>query len=287
MSSAPANADAIAYWNDEAGSRWAAHVDSLDRTFEQFDVALFAAAALQPGEVALDVGCGCGTTALRAADAVGTTGRVLGIDVSAPMLAVAEERKRRRGIDNADFALADASRHAFDSETFDVVFSRFGVMFFDDPVGAFTHIRSAIKRDGRLVFACWRDLAANPWFTVPLEAVRAHAPPQPQVDPQAPGPLAFANADRVRAILERGGFSDVRFDPLDVRLSLGAAVTAVGFLASVGPAARILSGLDERTKARALEALERALRANENDGDVRLGAGVWLVNARRAALAFS
>ena len=201
------NDEEIAYWNAEAGSRWAEFQERIDRAFAALSAAGLAAAAVKPGEAVLDIGCGCGATSL---DLAAAAQAVTGIDVSRSMLGVAERRAAATGIANAEFTLADASTYAFERAAFDVAFSRFGVMFFEDPVAAFTNIRPALKPTGRLTFVCWRDLAANPWFSVPVEAVRPFVPPQPKVDPNEPGPLSFKDPERVREILERAGLPTSR-----------------------------------------------------------------------------
>jgi len=274
------NSEEIAYWNDEAGSRWAAFQERIDHVFAPLGLAGLASAALQPAESVLDIGCGCGATLLELASAVGARGGVVGIDVSRSMLAVAEQRAQALGLANVGFLLADASTYAFGEDAFDVAFSRFGVMFFDDPVGAFANVRRSLRADGRLVFVCWRDLAANPWFHVPLEAVRPHVAAQPKPDPEAPGPLAFADPNRVRGILAQAGFEDVQFKAFDVKLVLGLRTSACELLSQIGIAARLLGEADDRARADAVVALDRVLRAHETNGDVVLGAGVWIVSAR-------
>ena len=276
------NADEIAYWNEEAGSRWARFQDRIDSAFALLGAAGLAAAAARPGEAVLDIGCGCGVTALDLSDAAGETGSVVAVDVSSSMLAVAQQRARERGLANTRFVLADASIEPFLEHAFDLAFSRFGVMFFDDPVAAFVNVRRALRTGGRLVFVCWRGLGHNPWFHVPVEAVRPYVPPQPKPDPEAPGPLAFADATRVRRILEDAGFGEIRFEAYDARLPLGDRSDAVELLSRIGPTPRLLEGADDRSRERALFALDRALAAHERDGEVRLGAGVWIVRARPA-----
>jgi SAM-dependent methyltransferase len=152
-------------------------------------------------------------------------------------------------------------------------------MFFDDPLHAFANVRRALRPDGRLVFVCWRDLAANPWFAVPVAAVRPHIPP-PKPDPEAPGPLAFADATRVRGILERAGFEAVQFEAFDARVTLGSHSSALDMLSRIGSAARLLAGVDECARADALLALGAALCEHERAGDVSLEVGVWVVSAR-------
>ncbi len=276
------NRDEVAYWNDDAGSRWVEFQERIDRAFAPLSAAGLALAAAQPGESVVDIGCGCGATVLELADAVGSSGSVLGVDVSRSMLALAGQRAGER-LPNVRLHVADAATHAFDESSVDLAFSRFGVMFFDDPVSALANVRRALRPGGRLVFVCWRDLAANPWFHVPLEAVHPHLPPQPKVHPHAPGPLAFADRDRVEDILRQAGYDDVRSSAFDAVLELGPEPQATELLSQIGPTSRLFAGGDEAARAVAREALSVALRGHAPDGHVRLRAGVWMVVARRHA----
>ena len=197
----PANEDQIKFWN-EKGRDWTELQDRMDANLSGAHAAVMAYAAAQSGENVLDIGCGTGQTSLALADAVGPRGRVTGVDVSQPMLGLA--RRRAEGRTNASFTLADASVQPFKPE-FDLLFSRFGVMFFDDPIAAFANLHSGLKPGGRLAFVCWRTAPENLWAAAPLMAARALLPEQPPPDPLAPGPFAFANAQRIRDVLA-GGF---------------------------------------------------------------------------------
>lgn len=278
-----ANDEEIEYWNAAAGERWSAFQQNIDRAFAPLGAAGFAKAAPQPGEAVLDVGCGCGASSIDLAQAIGASGVLTGVDVSQPMLAVARQRADALHLANAQFTLADASAHAFGAESFDLVYSRFGVMFFDDPAAAFTNIRRSVRAGGRLVFVCWRELATNPWFTVPMNAVKPHVPAQPRVDPNEPGPLAFADPNRVRGILESAGFSNVAFDAFDAQLPFGSIAEASELVTKIGPTSRLIEGANADEFAIAKVALDDAMRAHAVQGQVALGAGVWIVSADRSA----
>jgi SAM-dependent methyltransferase len=255
----------------------------MDRAFAPLGAAGLAATNVQPAQTVLDIGCGSGATLIALATAVGAAGYVVGVDVSASMLEVAERRAAALGLTNLRCILADASTYPFGEDSFDLAFSRFGVMFFDDPVAAFANVRRSLRPEGRVVFVCWRDLLANPWFRVPAEAVRAHVAPQPQPDPETPGPLAFADPDRVRRILEQAGFQGVQFEAFDAKLPLGSRTSATELLTHIGPAARLIGKADAKARAAAGIALDHALKTHEADGEVYLGAGVWIVSAHDAA----
>lgn len=202
------NADQIAYWNDKAAVTWTTFQERLDALFEPLTALALDAAAPERGESVIDIGCGCGATVLALAQRVGPDGHVLGVDVSDPMAARARERIASAGLTNSQVIVSDAATHPFERGGADLLFSRFGVMFFADPVAAFGNLRGAVRPGGRLLCAAWRPLADNPWFRVPMEAARALLPPQPPADPEAPGPFALANQDRTLGILRAAGWKD-------------------------------------------------------------------------------
>lgn len=277
------NAAQIAYWNDKAADTWTALQERLDALFAPLTGPALDAAAPAPGERVLDVGCGCGATVLELARRVGPGGRVLGLDVSGPMTARARARIAAAGLDNAEVLVSDAATHAFPAPVADLLFSRFGVMFFADPVAAFANLRRAVRPDGRLLFACWRALAENAWFSVPLDAARPLLPPQPEPEPDAPGPFAFADPSRVHAVLTGAGWGTIGIERLDVPLRLagpGRLDEASALATRVGALARVLAEVDDPLRLRVRMAVAEALRAHDGPDGVSLGGSVWLVSAR-------
>ncbi len=274
----PANADQVAYWNGPAGDRWTREQVVLDRAFASLTTHLLELASLRPGERVLDVGCGCGETTIAAADAVGPAGAVLGVDVSAPMLA--RTRERSAGRPNVTSLEADASTHAFEP-TFDVVLSQLGIMFFRDPVAAFANLRAALRPGGRLAFLCWRPAADNEWARLPYEAATQHVPPEPPAGPDDPGPHSFGDRARIERVLAGAGFTSVRIAPLDAKILLSEEGLdgAVQFAMTAGPVARLLRDSTDDAKARVRGALEVALRPHLRDDRVALGGATWLVRA--------
>src|SRR5580692_10811615 len=194
------NADQIAYWNGPGGQRWADRQQSQDVVLAPVADVLIDRARPKAGERIVDIGCGAGATTVAFAQQVGRSGHVLGLDVSAPMLARARE-VAPEGLP-VEFMLADATVYPFEPAGFDLLASRFGVMFFAEPALSFTNMRKALKPPGRLAFACWRDPRDNPFFMVPLQAAYRHVPKLPPVGPEDPGPFAFASEQRVRRILD-------------------------------------------------------------------------------------
>ncbi len=211
---------------------------------------LIAAAKPRPGDRVIDVGCGCGATTIDFAERVGPKGAVLGLDVSAPMLARARERAPQDL--PITLALADATVHDLASNAADLVVSRFGVMFFADPARSFANLRKGLKPGGRLVFACWREAKQNPFFILPLREAGKHAPPLPETNPDDPGPFALANEARVRRILSDAGFADILLEPQDLELDIAVGRgldTAVKAAMTIGPTSRILDGQSEAVRA--------------------------------------
>jgi SAM-dependent methyltransferase len=270
------NAQQIEFWNGQVGQRWVDYQESMDRNLASINDALMAFAAAKPGERVLDIGCGCGTTSMMLADAVGPSGSVTGIDISKPMLGLAKSRTKAA---NVTYMEADASTARL-KPGFTLAFSRFGVMFFADPVAAFANIREAFDAGGRLVFVCWRSLAENAWAAEPLAAARNLLPPQPPVDPHAPGPFAFADEKRLMNILMKSGFTEFRGDKLDSTMNMGPLEQAVDVSMRVGPLARAALEVDDATRAKIRERLRTVLKKYETPSGVTPPAACWLVSAK-------
>lgn len=276
-----ANDEQIAFWNGEGGERWARQNATIEAILRPLGEATVAAAGPAAGERALDVGCGCGNQSLALAERVGPDGHVLGVDVSAPMLDIA----RTLAPDRAElgFLLADAATHAFEPGRRDLLFSRFGVMFFADPVAAFANLRRALRRGGRLVFCCWRTMRENEMMTLPMAAALEHLPAPEPPPPGAPGPFAFADPARVQAILEDSGYIDCRISPLDVALRIGAGADATGVarqMLELGPAARLLAEATSGQREAITAQLARDISGRVDAGGIPLMACCWLVRAR-------
>src|SRR2546428_1753596 len=283
MPAPDANAEQIRYWNEAAGPKWVAFQKVIAAQISPLGEQAMDRAGIAPGERVIDVGCGCGDTTIALGRRVGPAGRVLGVDVSAPMLERAAETARAAGVANVRFENADAQTHRFPPAAFDVVYSRFGVMFFIDPVAAFTNLRAALRPGGRLAFVCWQMLRQNPWLLLPLQAAAQHLtlPPPPLSD--APGPFAFADPERVRGILARAGFGGIVLDELRATLALGgggALDQAVRFLTEgVGPVSGILREADPALRPTVAAAVRAAIAPFHTPEGVRLGSAAWIVTA--------
>jgi ubiquinone/menaquinone biosynthesis C-methylase UbiE len=277
------NAEQIRYWTETAGPKWVRMEALLEAQIAPFGAAAMDRAALISGERVLDVGCGCGATSFELARRVGTEGLVLGVDISEPMLGRARERAAGSEMATVRFALADAQTHRFARDTFDALFSRFGVMFFTDPGAAFTNLRAALRPGGRLAFVCWQSLQQNPWMLLPLMAAAQHIALPPPPAPGEPGPFSFADAERVRAILARAGFADVALEPLEMTLSVGgggALEQAVEFLLEMGPAGAALREAGPAARPAVAAAVREVLAPFATPEAVRMASAAWIVTAR-------
>jgi len=276
------NAEQITYWN-ERGKQWVAVNDMLDALIGPLGRHALDRARVAPGEAVLDVGCGCGDTTLDLARRVGPAGRVLGVDISAPMLDRARERMRAAGATQVILEQADAQAHPLPPGTFDVVFSRFGVMFFVDPTAAFANLRAALRPGGRLAFVCWQAFQQNPWIAVPVMAAAAHVALPPPAAPDAPGPFAFADDQRLRTILTGAGFAEIAVEPLYESLTIagsGGLEAAVEFaLAGVGPLAAALRDAGPAVIAAVRASVREALAPYVTGDSVRMPSAAWVVSA--------
>ncbi|MEY2883011.1 MAG: hypothetical protein RL490_735 [Pseudomonadota bacterium] len=276
------NAAQIEYWNGKVGETWVRMQDRMDRALSPVTAALLSLAAPQAGEQVLDVGCGSGETTLALAAAIGGDGAAVGLDISEPLLARARERAEDLLLD-VDFIAGDAAVFSDDSG-YDLIVSRFGVMFFADPVAAFANLFRLAVPGARLRFACWQMPADNLWATLPITVLADLLPVQPAADPHAPGPFAFADAERVATILTDAGWQDVVAHSLPFSMVTGAGddpiTDAVQFSLRIGPAARAVKEAGPLVEAAARQRLADALAAYRTDDQVALPASVWLFTAR-------
>jgi SAM-dependent methyltransferase len=275
------HAQQVAYWNGPAVSRWISRQEQMDAGLAPVAEAAISLAAVTPGEHVLDIGCGSGATSLALARLVGPTGQVTGLDVSAPMIELA--RSRLAGHGNLTFELADAAAHKLPAASADLLFSRFGVMFFGDPAAAFANLRQALKPSGRLVLACWRPLDENLWMLVPLQAVQPLIPPLPRPNPEEPSPFAFGDTRRVTRILTSAGFAVPGFTKFDMAMHLGAGLDeAVEQGISFGATARALQGQPDSVVQAAKEAVRTALAPHLTANGIALPGAIWLIQSAPA-----
>jgi SAM-dependent methyltransferase len=277
-----ANTAQSEHWNTGDGiTHWIANHARYDRMHAPFTTLILEAASPQPGDRLLDVGCGCGGTTLAAARLI-APGQATGLDLSGPMLAQARADAEAAGLANVVFQQGDAQVHELEPGGFDTVISRFGVMFFEDPVAAFANTRSATRSGGRLVFVCWQPLAANQWLLLPQSALAEHVqPPAPAAD-DGPGMFALADPERIRSVLGAAGWTDVEVSSEQTAILVGgggSADDATEFLRTGSMGRTMLAGADAATADRAIASMRAAIRPYAGSEGVQLGAAVWLVRA--------
>ncbi|MBL8777637.1 MAG: class I SAM-dependent methyltransferase [Acidimicrobiales bacterium] len=267
-------------WAGSEGEHWAAHADRYTRVLARFGALLVEAAGFAPGQRVIEIGCGNGDTAVAAGRAVGEEGSVLGVDLSEDMLGVARARVAAAGLTNTTFVAADATTFAPDPAGFDLAVSRFGVMFFDDPVAAFTNIRGLLAPGGRLVFACWQSLLVNDWLLVPAAAVAEVLPLPVPADPNAPGPFAFADAERVAGILSAAGFDGPAVEPIVAKVWVGdSPEEAADYLRTTGMGRAIFAEAPPELIDEALARAAAAVAPHAGPAGIELDGAAWLVTA--------
>ncbi len=274
----PSNAGQVGAWDGNEGELWAAQAERFDESLASYHGPFLAAAAIRADDRILDVGCGNGLTT-RDAARIAVNGAALGVDLSSQMLALARKLATAEGIDNVEFLHADAQIYPFEAESFDVVISRTGSMFFGDPVAAFTNLHRALRPNGRLTLLTWQGLAQNEWLTE-FRAALAVGRELPTPPPDAPSPFSLADPDRVRAILSASGFADVRLDALREPMRFGADPDDVfPFVSEL--TGWMLDGLDDADRATALEALRATITAHAGADGVVYNAATWIIQARK------
>jgi SAM-dependent methyltransferase len=276
-----ANAEAAEYWSEMAPT-WLELEDRLDEVAGPPGQWAMERLGLEVGQRVLDVGCGLGRTTRALAREVGPEGRVVGLDISEGMLQAARDHAAQAGVANVEFVLGDAQVHELAAGAFDAAYSRFGVMFFADPVAAFANIHRSLRPGGRISFVCWQSGLENEWALVPAAAAMAALGVAPRLPgPEEPGPFSLADPARVRSILEGAGFSSVEVDQRnDFAVTTEADIPQVARMSlRVGGVRALLQDADEATTRRAVEAIEEAMRARLEDGEMKAKRGVNLVRA--------
>lgn len=267
-------------WNGVSGHAWVDLQGALDQMFKPFEDLLVAAVAAGSKNRVLDVGCGTGATTLAVARSVGEGGRAVGIDISAPMLSAARARAQAQGV-AAGFIQANAQDYPFERAAFDLIISRFGVMFFDDPVAAFANLRGAVTADGEMRLIAWRSPAENPFMTAAERAAAPFLPSLPARRPDAPGQFAFADRGRVERILTASGWTEIEIAPLDVACAF-SETELLRYVTRLGPLGQIIDAADKPTQTKVLDAVRAAFETYVHGAEVRFTAACWTVGARAA-----
>jgi len=279
---AAGNEEQHKHWNEVAGPLWVERQDALDRMIGTFGLRALDAARFTPGESVLDVGCGTGQTTVEIARRVAPNGRVVGLDISNTMLEGARRRPAPAGAVPIDFRYGDAQVAPIERDVFDVVFSRFGVMFFSDPVAAFRNLRGALRSSGRLAVLVWQPLPKNPWVAGPMQALAGVLPMPAPPPPGSPGPFSMGDPARVHEILGGAGWKDIELAPIEDEVASGdgRVEPTVEFLMRIGPCATMLRDAPRETVDLARSTLTRYFEGIAENGRVKQRGATWLVTAR-------
>jgi ubiquinone/menaquinone biosynthesis C-methylase UbiE len=278
----PANEQQAEAWNGPESLHFVEHADRYDLQLEPFTHALLARALPEAGEVVLDVGCGSGATTLAVA---GRAERVTGLDLSRPLVELAMRRARAANVGNADFVIADAQTYDFTPETFDLLISQFGLMFFDDPARALANIRRAMRPGGRAVFVSWQELPTNEWLMLIGEAVGRYVElPEFGTQARGPGMFSLCDADEITSLLGAAGFERVECESCTPKILIGGGGSldeSIAFLLRTGMARGLLGLVDPTTQAEVVRTVSAELGDRYEEGaGTRVGAAAWVVTAR-------
>jgi SAM-dependent methyltransferase len=280
MSNIDTSSEAQMYWNEEGGDKWVENIDFAESFMTPMSDRLIERIAAKKGEKILDVGCGGGITTLKLAALAGEDGGVLGVDVSRQIIDVAI--KRAEDSTNIEFQHSDAASTEFGENKFDLITSRFGVMFFDDPVAAFKNLHLSLKPTGRLVFLCWRTPQENPWMAEPAAATfQILPPPMEKPAPTDPGPFSLGEAEHLTNVLQLAGFTNINLEPVDLSLPMSSVDTAVGFLTRLGPAADALKEASDDQRVEVIAAIRSVMEKYSNVDGVLAPAATWIASASK------
>ena len=272
------NSEQMTLWNGRAGRAWVDEQEVLDRAFQPFEDLLVEAVSSARANRVLDVGCGTGSTTLAIARRLGAAGSCVGIDISDPMLTLARARAEREN-SRATFIRANAQDHAFESATFDMIVSRFGVMFFDNPIQAFTNLRRAATDDATLRLIVFRGIEENPFMTAAERAASPFLPTLPARRPDGPGQFAFADPLKVQSIFDASGWPSIHLEPINVTCTFPAS-ELTGYFTRLGPLGAVLQDADAQTRARIIAAGLEAFSPYVHGTEVRFIAACWMVRSR-------
>lgn len=276
-----ANESQRQFWNDKPGANWVRFYRDLDIMHHSVLEKLLDCAAPEAGETVIDIGCGAGTSSFALAELVGPSGAVSGYDISEPLLTKAEERRAEKGVSNVSFHLADAQTAGFNGSA-DLIVSRFGVMFFDDPEAAFANLHSALRPGGRIVFITWAASEFNPWFSLARKIAVQHFGDLPDGDPDAPGPMSLRDIDRGVSFLKAGGFADPVGEAVDLTLDHPDGWPALRQLVPhIGPVGRFLRDCEVTQEQRAalFDDLDKAFSEFVTDAGISVPARINVFSA--------
>ena len=271
------------FWSGKGGDYWVVKQNEMDFMLNPLGEKALAKLDLKADSNVLDVGCGCGATTLEIAKKV-TNGIVTGLDISIPMLDQAKSQSSIQGISNVDFRVFDVQVDQLDNEEYDNVYSRFGVMFFEDPYEAFKNIHASMKNGGKLSFVCWQDPTLNPWQSLSLQVIKEYLD-MPSPPPRSPGPFAFQEKDYVQGILEQSGFSKIYFDDNQEEITMFSGKTlqdaSEDYLAINPVVTEMLKDSPDNLKIEIVESLKEAFAEFYMGDGLLFPSATWIVTAEK------
>ncbi len=277
------NAKQKDFWSGKGGYYWVEKQSEMDIMLNPLGEKALAKLDLQSNSKVLDIGCGCGATTLEIAQ-IASDGAVTGLDISVPMLDKAKSEAKNKGIENVDFKVVDVQVEQLAYEEYDFAYSRFGVMFFDDPFEAFKNIFSSLRTDGELSFVCWQDPSLNPWQSLSLQVIRRYLD-MPSPPPRSPGPFAFHEKDYVKEILENSGFSNISFDDNqeDITMFAGKSLEEASedYLAINPVVTEMLKDSTDDLKSEIVESLKEAFSEFHRGDGLVFPSATWVVSANK------
>lgn len=279
------NSEMSAFWNGDAAKRWVDHDERYEAQLAPLTAHVMSRARLRSTDTVLDVGCGTGTLAIAARRKLGTTGSVMGVDISARMLKRARVRLADTGLNRVAFFEGDAQVSTLGTGAYDRIISRLGVMFFDDPGAAFSNLARAAKADARLAFVCWQARSENPWVNTAISAMAEHIDIEPLPE-SGPGPWSLADPAVITETLQGAGWRDVTATPIHGDLHVGGPGTveeAVEFVCATGMVFELLAGARKKHRRRAIKAIAEAFEPHHDGTGVAFPYAVWAVDSHRAA----
>jgi len=276
------NKDQKEFWNGQKGNIWVSLEQKIDEMLDPLGDAALKVLAPKTNERVLDIGCGTATTTLKIAKSVGDNGLVTGVDISKPILECARQKAKKKLKHNIDFILADGQNHKFEFDSYDAVFSRFGVMFFGDAIAAFSNLKKATKTGGRLTFVCWADRLENEWMEVSTKVASQFLELPPKSAPKEPGPFAFEDLEYLKKVLVKAGWSKVEIKKYSTRNSVGRTVKeSANFLSRMGPMSVPFEGAEEAIKRKVILSLEKSFSNYLTDNGVKMNFSTWIVTAQK------
>ena len=277
------NAKQKEFWSGKGGDYWVVKQSEMDVMLNPLGEKALAKLDLKSNSKVLDIGCGCGATTLEIAKKV-SDGTVTGLDISVPMLDQAKSEASIQGIPNVDFKVVDVQVDQLTSKEYDYVYSRFGVMFFEDPFEAFKNISSSVKKGGKLSFVCWQDPYLNPWQSLSIQVIRGYLD-IPSPPPRSPGPFAFQEKDYVKGILKQSGFSNISLDDNqeDITMFAGKSLQEASedYLAINPVVTEMLKDSPDSLKAKIVESLKEAFSEYHKGDGLLFPSATWIVSASK------